>query len=150
MSVTGNNIILIEKGQLPMFQSNTPVNRHKEVILGVPPSKSNGYRIITINHKNGKSHGSLTKTTQLKQYEKNFVLQCRTYKNKNIDCEFEFYVDVYLPNRRQDLDGVLKVILDSLQTCNAIKNDNLCVKLTAYKFIDKENPRIEFTIKPKQ
>ena len=28
----------------------------------------------------------------------------------------------------------------------SIKNDNLCVKIVAEKFIDKDNPRVEFKI----
>ena len=36
--------------------------------------------------------------------------------------------------------------MDCLQTCKAIKNDRNCVKIVANKFIDKLNPRLEFTI----
>ena len=36
--------------------------------------------------------------------------------------------------------------LNFLQTCKAIKNDRDCVKIVANKFIDKNNPRIEFTL----
>ena len=45
-----------------------------------------------------------------------------------------------------DLDNSLKCLLDCLQTCKAIKNDRNCVKIVANKYIDKNNPRIEFTI----
>jgi Holliday junction resolvase RusA-like endonuclease len=47
---------------------------------------------------------------------------------------------------RSDIDNSLKVQLDCLQKCKAIKNDNLCVKIVAEKFVDKENPRVEFKI----
>lgn len=113
----------------------------KQVIKGVVPSKSNCYKIITIS-----GHGSLCKTKALKDYEFSFYLQCNEYRNANITGLFEIELDVYYPSNRSDLDGSLKVILDLLQKVNAIQNDNKCVKITARKFIDKENPRIEFIL----
>ena len=113
----------------------------RQTIYGNPPSKSNSYRIITI-----KGHGSLCKTKALTQYEKDFYIQCNHYRNKNIEGYFEFYIDVYYPNQRSDLDGVMKVVLDCLQKVNAIKNDNRAIKIVAQKFLDKLNPRIEFEI----
>jgi len=113
----------------------------KQTIYGTPPSKSNSYRIITIN-----GHGSLCKTKALTQYEKDFYIQCNIYRNKNIKGYFEFYLSVYYPNQRSDIDGALKVILDCLQKCKAIENDNKCCKIVAEKYLDKLNPRIEFEI----
>lgn len=116
--------------------------KHEQVIYGVPPSKSNQYRIITI-----KGHGSLAKTDAMKKYERDFFLQCGTYRNKRIKNYFELYLDVYLPNQRQDLDNILKGVLDCLQSCKAIDNDRWCIKIVAEKFVDPIRPRIEFTIK---
>jgi Holliday junction resolvase RusA-like endonuclease len=113
-----------------------------QVIFGNPPSKSNCYKIITLN-----GHGSLAKTKALKQYENDFYIQCNKYRNANIDTYFEFEVDVYYPSQRSDLDNCLKVVLDCLQKVKAIANDNKCVKIVARKFLDKLKPRIEFTIK---
>jgi Holliday junction resolvase RusA-like endonuclease len=57
-------------------------------------------------------------------------------------------MDVFYPNRRSDIDGSLKIVLDCAQKVNAIKNDNLCQKIVVRKFLDKANPRIEFVITP--
>ena len=114
----------------------------KQVILGQSPSKSNIYRIITI-----KGHGSLAKTDAIKAYEKSFYLQCNIYRNRNIKGLFELHLDVYNSSQRNDLDNSLKGTLDCLQACKAIENDRNCVKIVAQKFVDKVNPRIEFTIK---
>lgn len=115
--------------------------KHEQVILGNAPSKANQYKIITLD-----GHGSLAKTSALKEYEKKFYLQCGAYRNKNIQGFFELYVDVYFHSNQPDLDNSLKCLLDCLQTCKAIKNDRNCVKIVANKFIDKNNPRVEFTI----
>jgi Holliday junction resolvase RusA-like endonuclease len=86
------------------------------------------------------------KSKELTEYEENFIYQCNKYRNKKIDTFFEFVIDVYYPNNRSDLDNSLKVVLDCLQKCDAITNDNKCVKIIATKFIDKNKPRIEFSI----
>lgn len=111
----------------------------KQIITGVCPSKSNSYRVSPHGH-------GMYKTKALTDYEKSFYLQCNHYRNKNIEEQFEFYIDVFYPSQRADLDNSLKVVLDSLQHCKAIKDDRSCIKIVAQKFTDKANPRIEFII----
>ena len=115
--------------------------KHEVVIYGSVPSKSNSYKIITIG-----GHASLAKTSTMKEFEKNFYLQCGAYRNRNISGYFELYIDVYFQSNEPDLDNSLKGLRDGLQGCKAIKNDRNCVKIVANKFIDKQNPRIEFTL----
>ena len=115
--------------------------KHEQVIYGSVPSKSNCYKIITLA-----GHGSLAKTSAMKEFEKKFYLQCGAYRNRNISGFFELYADVYFQSNQPDLDNSLKGLLDCLQGCKAIKNDRNCVKIVANKFIDKNNPRIELTI----
>lgn len=112
----------------------------KQTIIGQPPSKSNCYRVITLG-----GHGSLGKTQALKKYEECFFLQCGL-RGRMLDTRFKLDVDVYYGSDRPDLDNSLKIILDCLQTCKAIKNDRLCAEIHARKLIDKANPRIEFTL----
>lgn len=116
---------------------------YKTIILGTIPSKSNSYRIID---KGG--HASLGKTTALKKYEEAFLWQCGALRDLNIDTPFNFFVDVYFPSKRSDLDGCLKCCLDMCQKVKAITNDNNCCKIVARKFIDKNEPRIEIGIEP--
>jgi Holliday junction resolvase RusA-like endonuclease len=113
-----------------------------QTIRGKVPSKSNCYKVITLC-----GHGSIAKQKILKDYEKSFYLQCDKYRNKNLSGLFALNLNVFYENQRPDLDNCLKVILDCLQGCNAITNDRNCVRVEANKFIDKANPRIEFTIK---
>lgn len=112
-----------------------------QTVLGNAPSKSNSYRIITLA-----GHGSLAKTQALKAFESNFYMQCGKYRNLNIGGYFEFYCRVFYPSMRSDIDNSLKCLLDCLQHAKAIKNDNLCVKVVAEKYVDKVNPRVEFKI----
>lgn len=114
----------------------------KQVIYGTCPSKSNCYKIIKLGQ-----HASLAKTPAMKAYEDSFYIQCNQYRNANITGYFELHVDVYYPNERADLDNSLKIILDSLQRVKAIPNDNKCTYISARKFKDIKEPRIEFEIR---
>ena len=115
---------------------------YKTIIKGNAPSKANSYKIVSIN-----GHGCLAKTHSLKKYEESFIWQAGKLRDLNINEPFEFYIDVYYPSKRSDLDNVLKLQLDVLQRIKCIKNDNNCCLIHARKFVDKENPRVEITIR---
>ena len=115
----------------------------KFTILGNVPSKSNCYKVIRIGNRCG-----LGKQSQLTSYENSFKLQLLDYKYELIESEFKFVIDVYYNSRRPDLDNSFKVVLDMLQKCKLIKNDNKCIEIQARKLLDKENPRIEFEVIP--
>ncbi len=112
----------------------------RQTIYGQPPSKSNSYKIIKL----GRIH-KLGKTDATKAYEQNFFMQC-SLRKKGICKRFKLTVDVYFKSDQPDLDNCLKIILDCLQSCGAIKNDRLCSEIHARKLIDKLNPRIEFEL----
>ena len=114
----------------------------KQVIYGSCPSKSNAYKIIKINNVY-----TLGKTPALRNYEKSFYIQCNKYRDANLEGYLEFYMDVFYPNERSDLDNSAKCVLDCCQKVKAFQNDNKIVKLVLRKFLDKKNPRIEFIIK---
>ena len=114
---------------------------HWQTILGQVPSKSNSYKVITLN-----GHGSLGKQKALKSYEDSFYIQVGAYRDMDIKGFFELHVRVYFTTMSHDLDNSLKIILDCLQHTKTIANDNKCVKIVADKFLDKNNPRIEFKL----
>ena len=113
----------------------------KQTIYGNPPSKSNSYKIVKI-----RGVTTLAKTPALIKYENDFYIQCNHYRDKNIEGYFKFTADIFYSSQRLDLDNCAKIILDCLQRCKAIKNDNRCTELHLRKFLDKQNPRIEFSI----
>jgi Holliday junction resolvase RusA-like endonuclease len=113
----------------------------KFIITGNTPSKSNSYKVIRLGNRCG-----LGKQKKLYDYEKSFLAQMLQYDYEIIDGNFKFIIDVFYDSRRPDLDNSLKVVLDCLQKAKAIKNDNKCLEINAYKHLDKLNPRIEFSI----
>lgn len=119
------------------------MDEYRATIEGTVPSKSNCYRIIT---KAG--HASLGKTKALADYERSFYLQAGALRGAGIRDLFALSVRVFYPSMSHDLDNSLKVLLDCLQGCGAIRNDNRCVSIYAEKFIDKRRPRVELTLTP--
>lgn len=109
-------------------------------ILGQVPSKSNGYKI---------GNNRLYKSRELKEYEDLFyceLLRQGHLISDTIKDKFAIEIFVYFQSNRSDLDNSAKIILDCLQNCKVIENDRLCHRLIMHKFIDKDNPRIEFEI----
>jgi Holliday junction resolvase RusA-like endonuclease len=110
-------------------------------IIGQVPSKSNGYKI---------GNNRLYKSKELKYYEHFFLLKMLEFRHLFIEPikeKFSIEIHVYFQSNRSDLDNAAKIILDCLQTSGVIENDRLCHRLLMYKFIDKDNPRIDFEIK---
>ncbi len=114
-------------------------------IPGQCPAKSNSYKIVT---KNG--HASLSKQPCLKAWEEAFVWRCPLRGTKTsplIKIPFRIDLDVYFRSKANDVDNCLKIVLDTLQRdCHVIANDNLCAEIHVRKFVDKDNPRIEFQL----
>jgi len=112
-------------------------------IKGQPPSKSNCYRVITIN-----GHGSLAKSKKLVDYEKFFLLQIPPmYSGMMIEKTMRVEIDCYYKTMKPDLDNSAKTILDCLQKGRVIRNDNRVIELMMRKYIDKIRPRAEIKIK---
>lgn len=92
------------------------------------------------------ANNRMFKSKALSDYEKSFYLQSSVYRNANITGLFELNLKVFYPANRADLDNSLKVVLDCLQYVKAIPNDNKCIRIVAEKYVDRDNPRIEFEL----
>lgn len=128
----------------------------KYCIFGNIPSKANQYEISI---KKGKP--SFRKKDHIKAYEDSFLAQIWpevdfTFESaedlpetKMIQGRFELLdVHVYYKNSVHDLDNAFKTLLDCCQLAKLVKNDKDCYHIGhAYKHIDKENPRVEFTLR---
>ena len=114
----------------------------KETIYGEVIAKANHYLAVP-DSAGGKR---IIKDDAIRSYETSFVRQCVIYKDKFINAPFGLVIDVYYSSNRFDLDNSLKTILDCLQMCRAISNDNLCMKIEATKHIDRNTPRVVFGI----
>jgi Holliday junction resolvase RusA-like endonuclease len=116
---------------------------NKVKIYGHPPSKANSYKI---------RGNSLGKAQKVVEYEEAFRLQVNAIRStgllpkETIEGEFYLDLDVYYKDNRSDLDNSAKVILDCLQANGVIRNDRNLTRLVMTKKVDKDHPRIEFTL----
>lgn len=117
--------------------------KETEVIFGQVVAKANHYLVVPDSHTHGKR---LIKDDELRAYEKSFIAQCAVYKDRCISRPFKLVIDVFQSSNRFDLDNSLKTILDLLQYVHAISDDNLCMKIEATKHIDRERPRVVYSL----
>jgi len=118
----------------------------KEVVYGQIIAKANHYQAVP-DHNGGRR---IIKDAAIKAYEKNFMQQCKVYKDKGINTPFTLFVKVFHSSMRYDIDNSLKTLLDCLQYVHAITDDNLCMKIVAEKAIDRQRPRMVFGIETRQ
>lgn len=106
-------------------------------ILGELCSKSNSRRVVL----RGK-HPRVIKSQKALDYEYSSLSQIKTQLATPemilgpVSLEFH----VYYGSRRPDLD--ISLIQDILQTAGIYKNDRQVVEIHAFKYLDKENPRV--------
>ena len=113
-----------------------------EIIYGQIIAKANHYQAVP----GTSGQKRIIKDKIIRAYERSFMEQCKTYRNKRISSRFRLFVRVWHSSERFDLDNSLKTLLDCLQMVVAIANDNLCYQIEAEKHLDKYHPRIEFAI----
>lgn len=116
-------------------------------ILGQIPSKSNGYRCV----KSG-NRCRIVKSYEVRKYENSSYIQIleqtSRLKKPVIQGYFCYSAKVYYKSFLSDLDGHFKVVWDILQKTQIIENDRYCKLIENVEYLkDKENPRIELTIK---
>lgn len=113
-----------------------------ETIHGQIIAKANHYQAVP----GTSGQKRIIKDKIIRAYERSFMEQCKTYRNKRISSRFRLFVRVWHSSERFDLDNSLKTLLDCLQMVGAIANDKLCYQIEAEKHLDKYHPRIEFAI----
>ncbi len=109
-------------------------------VHGQPPAKSNTYRVVSI-----RGRGALAKGKGLAEYERAFFMQC-PMRGAGVDGLFRLDADVFFRSMLPDLDNALKVVLDCLQGCGAVRDDRRCVEIRARKLVDRDDPRVVFTV----
>lgn len=116
----------------------------REIILGEVVGKANHYMAVP----DGKGGRRIIKDDKIRAYERTFFEQCHVYRGRKINVHFSLSVDVWYSSPRFDLDNSLKTILDCLQYCDCITDDNLCFSIDARKHLTLLQPRVELTLEP--
>lgn len=111
------------------------------VVRGEPASKANQRRLVLRGNK-----PMFIKSSKALSYAESFALQVRPVADL---LEGQLRVDmwIYYATQRPDLDESL--ILDLLQG-KVYLNDRQVRERHVYHYIDKENPRVEIAVRPRE
>lgn len=108
--------------------------------LPLPPSANRYWRY---------TRGRVLVSREARAYRARCQTAALAQRAKVLSGEVELSGVVYFENRRRDLDGAIKVLLDALEgICYA--NDRQVWKLSLEKAIDRESPRVEITIREQE
>ena len=105
-------------------------------------SKSNSRRIVNYG-----GHPRVIKSQKALDYEYSSTLQIKRQLGQQgtIEGQVSIEVHVWYASRRPDLD--IALIQDVLQKAGVYKNDRQVFEIHAFKYLDKENPRVLIRIR---
>lgn len=116
------------KPPLPVYGKPKP--DEVTLTLPVPPSANDYWRYT----------GRVYTSEAAKAYKQAIEYEVNCDK---LEGEVAISVSVFRGAKRGDLDNFLKIMLDALQS-KVYENDSHIVEIHAYRFDDKDNPRVEF------
>jgi crossover junction endodeoxyribonuclease RusA len=111
------------------------------VTLPYPPSANNYWRSVVI-----RGRVRVLVSSEARKYKKACEAPLRRAFPSMIEGPIWIDVRVYRPIRRGDLGNRIKVLEDAMQGF-AYANDDQIVKISAERFDDKLNPRVEVTVR---
>ena len=118
------------------------------VIEGRPITSTNSHMIVENKQRGGYM---IIKSALARKYQGDATLQLRGQKNKKgyhcVTTECTVELMVYRERNSGDVDNYSKAVFDALQNANCIINDKLIQRMVVEKHKDKENPRVEITIR---
>lgn len=118
-------------------------SQNMKIKLPKPPSINHIYGYTC---QRGFARSYITQEGRLWFEEAGYLLKGQLTSKKTIVEPCEVHIDLYTC-RIQDIDNILKPILDLLQKNEVVKNDNLFYKMIVEKFkVSKEEERIELEI----
>jgi crossover junction endodeoxyribonuclease RusA len=108
-----------------------------KVTLPLPPSANRYWR---------NWRGRMVVSAEAQQYKQDVGDVCRHHSIEPMAGAVSVQIDVYRARKAGDLDNFLKVAGDSL-IGHAFHDDSQVVEIIARRFDDKQNPRLEITVK---
>lgn len=114
-----------------------------KAVLPKPPSINHIYGFTS---KGGFARSYITKEGKDWFEEAGLLLKAQIKRKKLITSDLEVTIDLYTA-RRQDVDNIIKPILDLLQKTGLIENDSQIYRLTVEKYKTKvADQRVEISL----
>lgn len=106
------------------------------ITLPYPPSANRYWRNV---------NGRMVKSAEARGYQESAGWMAKEQGLQPLVGAVAVDVRVYRPAQRGDLDNCLKVVLDAMKGIG-YDDDSQIIRITAERFNDKQNPRIELAI----
>lgn len=113
------------------------MSKQINLILPYPPSVNNLYANF---------RGRRILSAEGRKFKDNIAILARSQGARILAGELAVTFRVYRPRRSGDLDNRLKISQDALKGV-CFEDDRQIVELHAFRFDDKENPRIEIDLR---
>jgi crossover junction endodeoxyribonuclease RusA len=110
-----------------------------KLTLPLPPSANRLWRM-------DRAQGFMRKSRKAKEYYKLVSWEARLKGIEPLDGDVIVVLQVYRAQRSGDLDNKIKPLLDALQGV-AFHDDKQVIEIHAFRYDDKDNPRVEVVIK---
>jgi crossover junction endodeoxyribonuclease RusA len=108
-------------------------------VLTLPPSANHIWKVGP--------HG-IYKTSAARLWQTESAWELKLTNSAHFDGPVSVFIDLYFPDkRRRDIDGPIKLTLDSLEESGIIKDDKQVAKLHVNKRIDRVKPRLELIVR---
>lgn len=108
----------------------------RKLTLPYPPSANKYWRMWK---------GRILVSAEARQYKLDIATLARIAGLRPLDVPVILSLDIYRPAKRGDLSNRIKILEDALQGV-AYDDDSQIVEITARRFEDKKEPRVEVTI----
>jgi len=104
---------------------------------------------VALNRLYGRNHfGSVYLKPEGQSWKDECIYMIRTMCEPPMEGEVSLTVDLYT-SKHQDIDGIFKILFDSIQASEIIKDDYQITELTAKKYrCKKAEEKIEFELLP--
>lgn len=119
------------------MKSTEQNNKIELKISGELCSKSNSRRIVNFG-----GHPKIIKSAKALAYEQSALMQIKTQLRAHREFQKSIILElhIYYASRRPDLD--VSLIQDIFEHAGIYKNDRQVVEIHAYKYLDKDSPRL--------
>lgn len=114
-----------------------PDDLWQSVTLPLPPSANRYWRSL--------GRGHVTLSAEAKEYRDQAGWAARAEGMEPYSGNVSIQLDFYFPDKRGDLDNRIKQVLDAMRG-HAYEDDKQIVKIVAVRYLDKDNPRLDFTV----
>lgn len=112
------------------------------LIFGDLPGKANSRRVVSRGHS---GRPMVIKSADAMAWDKHMrIVAALTWHEAPLEGDLSLTIRVWYSSMRRDLE--IELLKDSLQRAGVLLNDRQIIHVDAYRLLDRERPRVEFSL----